>query len=554
MLTIPAAQFEQADSAFVATSDADLFQLQLDLARGQLNSNPRKVKESLSSLINSRNVADISTTLKAEAHYLFAKAEFFLSHFADALQQLETARSLSTSAILIKHVDTLTADCLQQLEQYGEAIELVERTLDGLDEGIDAQVISELLNTRSLAELHLGRTAVALRDATRGCELAKLANAEASHGRLLCTIACIYLTMREWDNVLDFAQRSREMCEACKAQNTLAYALNMIGSAYLGKREFETARIYLSRSQQIFESLGNINGQVLTWNNLGVSHFNEREYERALPYYELSRSAARELGQPISEAIALAQIAYIHSIDPQLRSVALSEYNEALTVARSKGETRCEEYILSSLIELHEEMAMWETAYHYQKQLTELRVQIVKLHTSNEAAKLKRELETREKEHVAELHRVKAEALQEQLTEATNELSKFALRIIQQNEKIDLVHSQARSIFSLFPSKSAKPLLDAIASLKQDDSLYRGPEHQIESKHAQFIQRLSSNYPSLSNAELKVAALLKMGLNSKEIANILFTSHRTIETHRHHIRKKLAIDASTPLGDYLKTF
>jgi tetratricopeptide (TPR) repeat protein len=537
-------------SELVITSPRDHFSSQLDRAYSLVMAEPLRAHKTLSDFIDTC----YDPELKAKACYARSKANFFLSRFAEALSDIESARQLTASQALLRRLDILTADCYQQLERYDEAIELVERTLIDLVESKDPVEIADLMNTRALAGLHLGRTAAALRDATRGVELAKNAGAQAIHGRLLCTISCIYLTLREWDLVLDFASRSRDISEEAKVQNTLAYALNMIGSAYLGKRDFATARIYLNRSQQIFEKLGNTNGQVLTWNNLGVSYFNERNYEKALPYYESSLLAARKLGQVISEAIALGQIAYIHANDPALHQQALREYNEALSTARSKGELRCEEYILSALTEFLEDLGKWQEAYEHQRQLTELREKIYRQQTNNETEKLKRELEAREKEHLTELHKVKANALQEQLTEATTELANFRLRIIQQNERIDLVLSQARSLMATLPGKTSKPLLEAIASLKQDDSFYQGSESQIESKHAEFIQKLSSQYPTLSNAELKVAALLRMGLNSKEIANILFTSFRTIETHRHHIRKKLGLEGPTSLVEFFKSF
>jgi tetratricopeptide (TPR) repeat protein len=542
---------EVFDAALRSTTEISGASTTLEIAKKIVLSDPSKAVELLNAIIGGRSC---QATDLAEAHFIRGKARFFLSHFQDALQDIEIARSSTTLDQLIQQIDILTADCYQQLERYDEAVTLVENTLSNLSEDKNAAAIADLLNTRSLAELHLGRTASALRHATRGIELAKQCDAHPIHGRLLCTVSCIYLTLREWELVLDFASRSHEICEEASVQITLAYSLNMIGSAYLGKRDFPTARIYLTRSQQIFDKLGNTNGQVLTWNNLGVSYFNEQNYEKALPFFEASLVAARSIGQPISEAIALGQIAYIHAKDTDLQQQALREYDEALSAARAKGELRCEEYLLTSRTELLEQREDWKEAFEHQKQLTSLRAKISSQQTNDETVKLKRELEAREKEHLNELHRVKASALQEQLTEATTELANFRLRVIQQNERIEVVLSQLKTLTATMAPKTSRQIVEAVAALRQDDSFYQGADNQIESKHAEFIQKLSSTYPALSNAELKVAALLKMGLNSKEIANILFTSFRTIETHRHHIRKKLGLGAAMTLADFLKTF
>jgi DNA-binding CsgD family transcriptional regulator len=58
---------------------------------------------------------------------------------------------------------------------------------------------------------------------------------------------------------------------------------------------------------------------------------------------------------------------------------------------------------------------------------------------------------------------------------------------------------------------------------------------------------------SLTEQEMRVAALIKNNLTSQKIANMLYISEHTVKTHRKNIRKKLKIQNSTVnLTSYLK--
>ena len=67
-----------------------------------------------------------------------------------------------------------------------------------------------------------------------------------------------------------------------------------------------------------------------------------------------------------------------------------------------------------------------------------------------------------------------------------------------------------------------------------------------------FLHRFSQAYFDLTPQEIQVAALVKDGKTSKEIAGHLGVSVRTVDTHRDNIRKKLGIkDRRTGLRSFL---
>jgi DNA-binding CsgD family transcriptional regulator len=69
---------------------------------------------------------------------------------------------------------------------------------------------------------------------------------------------------------------------------------------------------------------------------------------------------------------------------------------------------------------------------------------------------------------------------------------------------------------------------------------------QMAEKHlneiaSPFVKKLTSNYLNLTKKEIQIAALIREGKTSKEIAALLNSNQRVISFHRENIRKKLGL-------------
>ncbi len=78
-------------------------------------------------------------------------------------------------------------------------------------------------------------------------------------------------------------------------------------------------------------------------------------------------------------------------------------------------------------------------------------------------------------------------------------------------------------------------------------------EAHFDINYPQFLMRLMAAFPQLSKQELRICMLIKVGMSSTQIANLLFLAKRSIDSHRHNIRKKVGLDVEQELSLFLET-
>lgn len=69
-----------------------------------------------------------------------------------------------------------------------------------------------------------------------------------------------------------------------------------------------------------------------------------------------------------------------------------------------------------------------------------------------------------------------------------------------------------------------------------------------------FVENIYKKYPDLLASELDFCALIFLNFSSKEIAEYRFSTHRSVQTRKNRLRKRLDITSDVDLYVYLKSF
>ena len=87
-----------------------------------------------------------------------------------------------------------------------------------------------------------------------------------------------------------------------------------------------------------------------------------------------------------------------------------------------------------------------------------------------------------------------------------------------------------------------------------DDENWEKFEETFNLVYDNYMRKLTEHFPDLKLNDRKLCAYLRMGLSSKEMASLLNTSTRSIETARYRLRKKLQMDSGENLKEFIQSF
>jgi PAS domain S-box-containing protein len=123
-------------------------------------------------------------------------------------------------------------------------------------------------------------------------------------------------------------------------------------------------------------------------------------------------------------------------------------------------------------------------------------------------------------------------------------------------QQIDMERREVERAITANINKSVVPLIrDLAGRLDQDErDLLKSIENTLEGITSRFLTDLERRFSMLTPRELEICAMIKNGMGSKEIANVLNLSVETVHKFRNHIRRKLGLtNEKINLQSFLQT-
>jgi tetratricopeptide (TPR) repeat protein/DNA-binding CsgD family transcriptional regulator len=342
-----------------------------------------------------------------------------------------------------------------------------------------------------------------------------------------------------------------------------------VGSGYTGGDIFEQINfgILMSDRGRPRDSLGHFESALelartlrdplhmtLSLMNMGIAHARLGDYRRAQGYL----AEALDTCTPIPDRFHRAQILYNIAfclLESGDTDGAMAPLTEALDILSETGEhDDLLAVVHNALSHAYERLADAPEALRHARLYEELRSRrkdnSSSLALSHVTMRLKIEQIEREQESI----RIANERLREEMATKERELVTLAIHLAQKSELIRRLRQTIGSKKQKPPEEMAK-LVESIAhELESEDGtekIWERFEKRFHQIHPEFTGMLARRFPALSPAELRLCALLRLDLSTKEMAALLSLSPRSIEVYRSRIRSKLGLEGNASLVGFL---
>lgn len=159
------------------------------------------------------------------------------------------------------------------------------------------------------------------------------------------------------------------------------------------------------------------------------------------------------------------------------------------------------------------------------------------------------QLELRNKE-------LEEQGLKQQLELKTKELSNHTLNLIKNNQLLEGTRTTLQQMVKEDKRDQKRQMQQIVQQIDQSfdhEQNWKEFTGAFEQVHQSFFEKLKIHSSDLTSADMRLIALLKVNMDSKNIAGLLGISMDSLRVARHRLRKKLNIEQGDNLSSFIQS-
>ncbi len=158
----------------------------------------------------------------------------------------------------------------------------------------------------------------------------------------------------------------------------------------------------------------------------------------------------------------------------------------------------------------------------------------------------------REKRLLKQRQRLKLKENKKAMELKNKELAKSALQLIEKDEFITGLKNALTENKTNLNLNSINRIIKSIQS--GVGSNWKEFEARFIDINQDFYKNMKSDFPNLTQTDLKICALIKLSFSSKDMASLLGISVESVHTSRYRLRKKLNLERNDNLVEFIANY
>jgi len=371
-------------------------------------------------------------------------------------------------------------------------------------------------------------------------------------------IGHLYEKQQRYDS--SFYYQRKALAEYFKADDKggVAKIYENLGSIHEDLVRYDSSRYYFDRSLALYNVSGNQVSSIEVVNNIGDVLRKTGDYQQGLAYSRKALNMSLDTKNEYQEASAYRDIARAFNLmnknDSAFYYMELSRKHLLHIYSDQNNRQMSFLQILYSVDKKNDEIAALENNKKVNMIITVSAVIVILLLVVLGLVTISRQrLKLSEGKAIAETNHQLNEAQRAQLELKSRELTSHTLQVIQHNQFLDTMRGRLVELVNDDKRDNKRQLQQMIQQINQNinhDQQWKEFTTVFEQLHQSFFDNIKSHFEDLTVNDIRLIALLKMNMSSKDMAAIFGISQDSLRVARYRLRKKLKIDT----GDNLTTF
>lgn len=487
-----------------------------------------------------RSYSRLSCTLEFQSQY--AASRMYL------LKALKLQTILPHDPVEKARLHSSLARMHIHMGDVGAAVTMAESAVRFALESGDKQTLAGACGRAGSVYRSAGMPGESLNYLERGLELYTELQYEPGMSLVMGTIGDINAAAREWADAVQWYEKSLMLDSRVGDRHHRAMTLKALGNTRLSMGEYAAALECFEQALEIAQEIHDRYNHAQTLMAIGYLHGFRENHDEAYGYFNRALEVFSMLENPAFRAFALVGIAQVHSHRKDW-DAAIGLLMESLDLWTREKKPQHQALVHKLLGETYERMEEFDNAFFYYKRYREFELKTYSREIRRKLSLIDLRERLREnEEHPPETAGSdKGGGTEEQpppkeaVSDHFERIDRFLMRL---RERLEKDNREEGTVLSGVCAP------DGDASVRIDGRRHPLDAH-IEQWDRILLQRLTAFCPSLTPAQLRVCALVRNNLSTQEIADLLYLSERTVDTHRTHVRKKLELAPTADLAAFL---